>query len=115
MITLLKNFTFALQPTGVFTTDWIPFPAEYKQAELHAHTQSLQRTPGAGFELAIETSNDMVQSPPVVFGAMIIAKGNLSGPITSGFGSLVRLQLENKIDPLLVMGTISVWLIPKRD
>ena len=112
-IVLLKNFTFALAANQTFTTDWIPFPSEHRNAQLHYHLQSLTPTPATnGMSVDVETSYDTVEHPPAGSISSITAVGSDSLDITSGLQSLVGAVLTND-DSGALFGTISVWLQPK--
>jgi len=114
-ITLLKNFTFVLSDTDTLTTDWVPFPAEYRNALLHAHLQALDPVaPSTGLVITLQTSFDTVEDPTIGSNIVMAATGSQNQRHTDDLLGLVRIVLSNG-DTATLSGTVTVTLQPKSE
>jgi hypothetical protein len=110
MITLLNFFTFAEQNGGAgFYTPWVPFPSDHQVAEYWVDCKTLH-TGECAITLESSIDGDAIQT--------------VSGPTTTGAAGLTRLEVTDKLAPLVRLKlqqtggtpsimTLSVWLIPK--
>ena len=114
-IVLLKNFTFALDDTDVFTTDWVPFPSEHQNATLHVHLQTLTPgNPSTGAQFSLATSYDTVEAEQVGTTVAMTAPGVGNAAISSNLGPMVRAVITNG-ESNAIWGTVSIWLQPKSE
>lgn len=109
MITLLDHFTWNGSATSSFSTPWVGFPSDYKNAELWISTKL---TDGNSLSVDLQSSPDTVQSEDAS-NQSVNSIGMTIASITSKLGPYVRLKLSTSGTAAAVM--LSVWLIPKRD
>ena len=114
-IVLLKNFTFELEVGQSFTTDWIPFPSEHKNADMHVHLQSIVPTGlTTGVNTQLQATYDTVEEASVGGGVNQNLPGSTTDNITSDLGPMARVRIANP-ESVAIFGIVSVWLQPKSD
>lgn len=107
-IVLLKDFTFVGSMAQSFATDWVSFPAEYKQAEMFIVVKS--RIIGSSLTAQLQGTYDTDSVVSVGGSSVLTAQGTTVVQITSSLTPMVRLLLTAGADSQII---ISVYLTPK--
>lgn len=91
VITILKDFTFVGSVGQVMATDWISFPAEYKNAQLALVVKSAIAP--ANLACVLQGTFDMDSETTIAAPAALTAAGTSLTDVTTGLTPMIRLQL----------------------
>lgn len=111
MLTMLDKFTYvAPSAGGGFNTQWMPFPSDYKNAELWVSCKTHDGSGTLTVKLQSSVDSDAVEDAAT---SSVTAASQEVTAVSSKLGPMVRLNLSSTTTA--VQAVVSVWLLPKRD